>query len=370
MMRIGFDAKRYFFNQTGLGNYSHSLVSALAQSFPEEEYYLYSPKNVHCLKPYHIRYPSGPAALFPSLWRIYGIAGAAQRDRLNIYHGLSHELPVGMVKTGIKTVVTIHDVIYKKYPEQYSAIDRGIYHRKVAHACLTADAIVAISEQTKQDIIQYYQASADKIKVIYQSCDPIFEQLPSEKLVSEVSLKHQLPQKYLLYVGSLVQRKNIINLLAAFGLLNDPDLHLLLVGNGGAYRKQIEQYMQGKPWQNRVRILPNVATRELPVLYQQAQAFVYPSLYEGFGIPIIEALWSGTPVVTTQGGCFAEAGGLYSLYVDTQNPDALAQALQKALTNGPLREQMRNNGLQYVRRFKPDVIAAQMMELYQSLLNR
>lgn len=369
-MRIGFDAKRYFFNQTGLGNYSRSLVNALAQSFPNEEYYLYSPKNVHCLKPFHIRYPQGFSAALPSLWRTYGIANVAKIDQLNLYHGLSHELPVGIEKTGIKTVVTIHDVIYQKYPEQYSAIDRGIYHRKVAHACQTADVIVAISEQTKQDIIQYYQPNPSKIQVVYQSCDPVFEQTPISQLVQEVSQKYHLPQKYLLYVGSLVERKNIISLLKAFELLNEPNLHLLLVGNGGIYRQKVEQYLKGKPMQQQVRILPNVATRELPVLYRQAQAFVYPSLYEGFGIPIIEALWSGTPVVTTQGGCFAEAGGPDSLYMDSQNPAVLAQALQKALHDSALRQQMITNGLQYVQRFRPATIAQQMMELYKGLLGR
>ena len=372
-MRIGFDAKRLFFNATGLGNYSRSLVSSLAHHFPKHEYLLYTPKFPGSLsfqqQPDMVTfYPMGLPSLLPALWRTYGLANQLKSDAIDIYHGLSHELPRGIENTGVKSVVTIHDVIFKKYPEQYAAIDRWIYDRKVAHACRVADCIVAISEQTKRDIIKYYGVEEEKIKVVYQSCDRVFSEAIDEEKQQTLISHFALPERYVLYVGSLVERKNILNLLRAFQLINDPGLHLLLVGNGSSYKKKVIQFINENGLEKRVRVISFATNNELPTLYRNASLFVYPSLYEGFGIPIIEALSSGVPVIATQGGCFPEAGGPETVYVDTNDVKLLSEAIAFVLSDQILKRKMIAAGLNYVERFSPEKIADNMMGVYEGLV--
>src|SRR5581483_8496685 len=173
-MRIGYDAKRAFLNRTGLGNYSRWLIQSLALYHPQNHYYLYTPK----LKPgNNIDFPSvvrtilPKSKLFTSWWRSSGIVQDLLRDKIDLYHGLSHELPAGIGKTGIKSVVTVHDLIFMRFPQYFSWINRVIYGAKLKYACQAADKIIAISDRTKQDIIELIGISPDKIEVVYQGCD-------------------------------------------------------------------------------------------------------------------------------------------------------------------------------------------------------
>lgn len=372
-MIIGFDAKRLFANTTGLGNYSRNLVSALGQSYPQHQYLLYTPTHPDNVsfqlgENMKTQSPSGPTALFPSVWRSYGLSKQIKKDKVEIYHGLSHELPYGIENSGVPGVLTVHDVIFKRFPSQYSPIDRWIYDRKMAYSCQVADRIIAISEQTKKDVIEFYGVAENKIEVVYQSCDASFMQAPDKDGTTKIKAKYHLPERYLLYVGSLVERKNILNLVKAFELLKDKELSLVLVGNGGSYRNKVDGYISEKKLGERIQILTEVSNDELPAMYRQAQAFVYPSLYEGFGIPIIEALWSNIPVITTKDGCFPEAGGPGSIYVDTNMPGAMADAITGVLKNDSLRKDMITAGQKYVQRFRPEIIASQVMKVYENLL--
>ncbi len=177
-IHIGFDAKRFFNNRTGLGNYSRTLLSNLARFFPGNSYVLYTPKlNKNQLTaplfqaPYQV---VSPAINYP-FWRSQRISRRLHKDNIQIYHGLSHELPRGPVSDRVRQVVTIHDLIFKIYPETYKPVDRWLYERKFSHAIRQSDLIVAISEQTKHDILKFYPETPEsKIEVHYQACDPIF----------------------------------------------------------------------------------------------------------------------------------------------------------------------------------------------------
>ncbi|MDX2001536.1 MAG: glycosyltransferase family 1 protein [Chitinophagales bacterium] len=370
-MRIGFEAKRLFNNRTGLGNYSRGLVSALGEFYPEHQYYLYTSKfdkgiDFPLGKNMAVHSPTGIDKLFGSWWRSTKLGGVAKGDKLDIFHGLSHELPRDIEKAGLKSVVTVHDLIHIKFPEQFHPIDRKIYDAKVRHACQAANLIIAISEQTKQDLVELYHLQEEKIAVVYQHCQDIFmQQVPEEKL-AEVSSQYQLPSRYLLYVGALNERKNLLNLIKAFELVQEPDLHLLLVGSGSGYQQLLAKYIRERPLKQ-VRIISGVPTVDLPALYKMAEIFVYPSLYEGFGLPIIEAQYCGTPVITTQGGCFEEAGGNAALYLPTHVPEVLAEGISSLLTDTDLRYQMHLAGMMNAYRFRPEVSARQMMEQYLRL---
>ena len=184
-MKIGFDAKRAFNNTAGLGNFSRNSISALAHQYPEDLHFLFHPGKMKL----HFKMPVNSVQVQPeslwwkflrNSWRIFHIAKIINDHDLDIYHGLSHELPVGIDKIKIKSVVTIHDLIYLRYPEYYHRIDRKIYDQKFRYSCRVATRIHAISEQTKRDVITYFDVPANKIEVIYQSINPVFFETANE----------------------------------------------------------------------------------------------------------------------------------------------------------------------------------------------
>ena len=173
-MNIGFDGKRYFHNSTGLGNYSRTLVDGLTSLFPENQYYLFNPKastkyqkasfsNLHEVQPEQVH-----SKLLNSLWRSSWVKKDFEHYSIQLYHGLSHEIPVEISQSGVKSVVTMHDLIHERYPEQYKKIDVNIYRQKFRYACKNADRVVAISHQTKNDLVEFYGADENKIRVRYE----------------------------------------------------------------------------------------------------------------------------------------------------------------------------------------------------------
>ncbi|MBS0031435.1 glycosyltransferase family 4 protein [Chitinophaga sp. 22321] len=379
-MKIGFDAKRAFQNNTGLGNYSRTLISSLVKDFPEEEYYLFAPKqttmyNLSTQPELHVVLPQQPLyRWFKSAWRSRFVVKDLLRYHIGLYHGLSHELPFGIHKSGIRSVVTMHDLIFERYPEQYNPVDVLTYRRKARYACLHADKVVAISEQTKQDLVTYYHTPAHKIEVVYQSCDPAFGIRYPDEDIAAMGAKYQLPSQYFLYVGSLIERKNLMGIVTAMNTLKGTlDLPLVVLGNGSGYKKKVQAYLETNGLTQQVVFLNDhvrLENSELPLLYQGAMALVYPSIFEGFGIPILEALWSRTPVITSHGSCFAETAGDAALYVDPMDPGAIANAMKQVVYNPSLVKQMQEKGWQHAQQFTPEKCAAAMMKVYQQLNNQ
>lgn len=375
MMKIGFDAKRAFLNHTGLGNYSRSVITSLAHYFPENEYFLYTPKSVQDARTAAlalgsnllIRQPAIP--LFKSLWRSRLVVPQLRKDRLDLYHGLSHEIPAGLQKTNIRSVVTMHDLIFLRYPQYYKLADRKIYEAKFRYACSHADKIVAISEQTKRDIHSYFNVPEDKIEVIYQSCDALFtHQQPAETL-KKVKEKYRLPDQYLLSVGTVEERKNLLLIVQALVLL-PATVKLVVVGKGKAYLEKVKTFIAAQNLEDRVLFLENIPFTELPAIYQLAGIFIYPSEFEGFGIPILEALYSGIPVIAATGSCLEEAGGPDSIYIHPTDQEGLAKAVQQIQSNETLRANMIDAGKKYAAQFTERRQAAQLMELYRKLLSK
>ena len=205
-MRLGFDAKRLFLNNRGLGNYARNLLYGLEKYYTDNEYYLYTPgisneyvspvllnsENVY------VKTPQGLAKQASSFWRSYRLGSVSQRDNLDIFHGLAQELPKDIHKSDARSVVTIHDMIFLKHPEFYKPIDRWIYYNKVKFAVNNADKVVAISNQTKNDIINEFNISEDRITVVYQSCNEVFYDKRTERELAEVKKKWSLPDQFLL----------------------------------------------------------------------------------------------------------------------------------------------------------------------------
>ncbi|WP_229599421.1 glycosyltransferase family 4 protein [Runella rosea] len=383
MIRIGFDAKRAFNNRTGLGNYSRFVLSALQNFAPQHQYLSYTPKLKAGLfdefPEKSIRFPGFKNKLYGAWWRSYGIKKNLVQDGVQVFHGLSNELPNGLSAAGIRSAVTVHDLIFLRYPELYPAIDRFFYRQKFSKACAEADVIVAVSEQTKRDIIEFYGTSPQKIKVVYQDCHEAFHQSfqvlkrgrpvggaqPWE--VSPILQKYNIGKPYVLSVGTIEARKNQLHLVKAFHAAQLPDAELVLIGGKTSYQQAIETYIAQHQLTTKVKILNGVPFADLPALYQSARVFAYPSFFEGFGIPIVEALHSGVPVVAATGSCLEEAGGKGGLYVDPNDVNAFAQTLTLLWQDETLRKSLIMEGQKHVKQFAAEKIAKELTEIYASL---
>lgn len=373
-MRIAFDAKRAFNNTSGLGNYSRFVISSLLHFFPENAYRLFTPKIAERFRTFYpenptvsIVKPQGFNAKIPAFWRVFNQTSDLKKHRIELFHGLSNELPAGLKKANIKSVVTIHDLIFLRFPELYKPLDRLIYKRKFANACRQADKIVAISEQTKADIIHFFGTDSAKIEVIYQDCDPVFHAPLPEEFLAEVKRKYQLPDNYLLCVGTLEKRKNQLLLLQAWHT-SGAGLDLVFVGRNTAYAQQLHAYIAEHNLADRVHFLPYVPFAELPAIYRLARLFAYPSVFEGFGIPILEALNCGVPVITSSGSCFPEAGGDAAFYVEPNDLEGLAKAIADINSDEKLHLEMKQKGLRHALNFRAGKVIPQLMELYEGVL--
>ncbi|RYZ24246.1 MAG: glycosyltransferase family 1 protein [Chitinophagaceae bacterium] len=384
MSTIAFDAKRAFHNGTGLGNYSRTLIRGLATGYPQHHYLLLNPKpGKHYHKPAlpnveEIRPTGVLGKALPGAWRSRWVSGELKGLGADLYHGLSHEIPVGIGATGIPSVVTMHDLIFERYPHQYKKIDRAIYRRKFLYACNNATRIIAISEQTKRDLVAIYGADAARIDVCYQSCDPAFAERASEAVREDIRRRYHLPERFLLYVGSLIERKNLLGICKALDALRKEGLPpLLVVGGGGAYAQLVKDFLREKGLQDRVRFLSEEAAvtsdprfREpatLAAIYQMADTMLYPSFFEGFGIPVLEALWSRVPVITSNASCLPEAAGPGGCYVDPGSPESIAEAILKLRRDPALAASLVEQGWAHAQNFTLERCSASVMQVYEKV---
>ena len=373
-MIIGFDAKRIVRNGTGLGNYGRTLVNDLS-ALDAFDLRLYAPDNgITQLRSQIVGRPNvtfcyprhAPTAIGKALWRSHGIVKQLVKDGVVVYHGLSGELPVGISKAGIRTVVTIHDLIFMRHPEYYHWWDVKIYTAKFHKSVKEADRIIAISECTKRDIVELGGVNPDKIEVIYQSCDTHFHHPANEDKKQEVNARYLLPARYIINVGTIEERKNILLAVKALHRLPE-DLSLVIVGRNTPYAEQVKRYAESNGLKGRVLFLHRVPNADLPAIYQMAEACVYPSRYEGFGIPIIEAIQSGLPVVACSGSCLEEAGGPDSLYVQPDDEEGMANAILQVLKGAEGREERISRSQAYIRRFEGTDVASQVLQVYKEI---
>lgn len=373
-MKIGFDAKRAFTNHRGLGTYSRETIRIMASLAPENQYYLFTPDVDPSIR---INRPSNVTIKLPSfyigsftraLWRTFKITKEAEKLGLDIYHGLSHELPYGIEKTKTHTVVTMHDLLFLKQPELFPAFDRKMYCKKYLHSCQIADRIIAVSEHTKRDLQELVHIPEAKIEVVYQGCNPTFKKLVNETQKKSLKEKYHLPEHFLLNVGAFEPKKNQLLILKALKA-GKIDMPLVIAGRKTNYMKELQQYVAKNGLLNQVMLLPDFPSTDLPALFQCATLFVFPSTYEGFGIPVVEALTSGIPVIAATGSCLEESGGPNSIYVNPNDEEELAVRINEVLSDKQKRIAMMLKGLNYTQRFSDDAIAENLIRIYKNLLS-
>jgi glycosyltransferase involved in cell wall biosynthesis len=375
-MHIGFEAKRFFSNFTGLGNYSRFIVDSLSEFAPDNSYTLFTPaikshpdldaivsrSNVNSIG------PSGIYQIAPAIWRSYGISRSPAVNALDIFHGLSHELPFGLPGR-VRKVVTVHDLIFLRFPQYYNPVDVFIYKTKVRSGCAIADKVIAISEQTANDLVEFLQVDKRKIRVVYQGCHPAFREKVSKETMQAVKEKYQLPDHYILNVGTIEERKNLRVLVEALPLLpGSIRPKVLVVGRKTKYMETVLHVAKQLNVSDQIVFLNRVEFKDLPAIYRLADLFVYPSVFEGFGIPLVEAIECDVPVITSTGSCFKEAAGPHSLYADPNSKEEFAQHIGNVLSDSKLREQMIVGSREHARKFKPSVIAEHLIKEYSDLL--
>ncbi len=364
-----------------MGNYSRTLIKGLQDLFPENSYILYTPKiknsdeiDYFCDKDrFEVITPRNKR--LKDFWRSWGVVKNIKKDNIDIYHGLSHDLPFsvrGGNKGKTKYVVTIHDVCYKTYPDMFKPIDRMIYSLKYRHSIKVADAIITISESSKRDIIKYFPfVDVSKIHTIYQSLNPIYYKPMDIKEAVGVVKKVGIEGEYLLYVGSINSRKNLLGVVMAYNLLpEEKRLPLVIIGGGnGGYKDKVMKYVADNNLGGNIHFFTNItSSMELKAFYTAATAMVFPSFYEGLGLPVAEALLCNTPVITSNISSLPEAAGCGAIYVDPHSPEEIKAAMMKIMDNKEFAKELATKGRQYViDSFDSKRINEQVMELYTNI---
>ncbi|CAI8787439.1 glycosyltransferase family 4 protein [Chryseobacterium sp. IT-36CA2] len=365
-MKIAFDAKRFFHNTSGLGNYSRDLVRILSEYEPDNKYLLLnknkSERGKEILERPNVQFIETSKG---NLSRQLKMGKDAQKQGADIFHGLSGELPLKWDPKPIKKIVTIHDLIFVRYPQYYSFFDRKIHFWKFKKAADTADRIIAISEQTKRDIIQYLKVPETKIEVIYQGCHHAFKEQQSPELMHAVQEKFKLLERFILNVGTIEDRKNLLNVVKA---ISGTEIPLVVVGRKTKYYQKIESFLKKNKMEKQVLFLEGVSMDELACLYKLADIFVYPSFFEGFGIPVIEALFSKTVVVTSNTSCLPEAGGKDSVYVNPDNDLDIRAKIKFLWENESERKRREEKGFEFVQKFNDEPIAKELINFYQKII--
>jgi glycosyltransferase involved in cell wall biosynthesis len=378
-VNIGFDAKRIFHNDTGLGNYSRTLVTNLHKFYPQVfNFFLFTPqfypqtsgRYFLKLKNIQVVLPKGLNVFF---WRIFSIVKEFKKKQILLYHGLSNELPIECIKSAkVKWVVSIHDIAFLYNKDDYSLFDRFIHYYKIKYSCRKADLIIAVSEFTKLDICKVLSVSPDKVQVVYQTVHEVFKAKYMKSDIQNVISEYFIPEQFYLFVGSITSRKNLLSALKAWHLLPEKfQLPFVIIGKPNRkYFKQIKAFLANLQKEQIDKILfRNVINEHLPYIFQSASIFIYPSHFEGFGIPVLEALYSGIPVITSNKSSLPEVAGEGAYLVNPDNVMDIREGIIHFMSDNVERQNAINKGFEHIKKFDAQLLTKQLVHLYQGLLN-
>ena len=370
---IGFDAIYAATGDTTLSSYARFIIEAMSEACPRRSYFrMYIPDDDTTPEYDRIAQRDNVESMEPDgalwrkmswLWRWFRIGHDLKRGDVDLYHSLTEFVPWGLQRKGIPTIVTVHNLEFQSLQRQFSPLYNMYRRAMVLSSLRRADRIVAVSENIKHDLVTKLHVDRDKIDVIYRGCHARFSEPLSEEHLRQVEERYHLPKRYMLFVGTQLQRKNLGAVIEAMPSI-DEDIELVMVGRATTYTQHIRRRVKSLGLKDRVHMLHGVADADMPALYKLASVYLMPSLYEGFPPTIIEALTIGVPVIATKCSSMEEAGGPWTMYVDGSR-DSWAGAITEVLTNEELREKMIVEGKSYVSRFRPEVIAYNIMNCYK-----
>lgn len=370
LARIAIDAHMVGSRETGNETYVRNLVQGLAQLPGREDYRLYLAEASAAGEalarqvgfPWRRLTPGTPWLRVPLTMPL-----AAAQDRLDLLHVNYHAPPV----CPCPVIVTIHDLAFHFFPSAFSPRDLIILSLLVPLSARRARWVIAVSEHTRQDLIRVYNLPPTKIKVTYEAANASFRPVQDPILLSRIRASYRIAGPYILGVGNLQPRKNLPRLIAAFARLRREQAiphQLVLVGQKAWRNHTITAAIASAGVQEEVILTGYVPDDDLPLLYSGADLFVYPSLYEGFGLPVLEAMACGTPVVTSRTSSLPEVAGDAAWLVDPLDTEELVQAIGELLSDPGKREELRQRGLARSRTFSWLETARQSRALYEAAL--
>jgi len=375
-MRIGFDATSAVRQGAGIGRNTRELLRALAQHDPANAYRLIyaSPPGapdqpLPRLGPnFHVRHLPFDDLWLARLWHraqmplpVNWLTGA-----IDLFHAPDFTLPPTL--PGTRTVLTVHDLSFVRDPESAVPVLRAYLNKVVPRSVARTDHVLADSQATRADLMALYGTAPEKITVLYSGVNPVFQPVSDPARLAAVRAKYGLgPAPFVLGLGTLQPRKNFARLIQAVARQPDPLLNLVLVGGKGWLNDAIFAEVARSGLEGRVIFPGFAADEDLPALYSAARVFAYPSTYEGFGLPILEAYACGTPVVTSTASCLPEVAGDAALLVNPTDVDALAAALHQAASDEALRTTLSASGFERVKAFTWDNAAKQLMGVYAAV---
>ena len=368
-MRIAIDARKL--HDFGIGTYLRNLVRGLAKIDQQTEYVLLcrpdDKETVTSLGPNFRAVPE--TAAHYSIAEQLSIPLDVRRAHVDLFHAPHYVLPV---LTPGRTVVTIHDCIHLMFPEYLKHTLGYAYARaSMGAAARKADRIFTVSEQSKRDILRFFHVRPEKIVVTPNAIDDRFGIEPTEEEIRQTRERYQLSHPYILYVGNIKPHKNLERLIEAFHYVRSQgrsELELLIIGDEIGKLQALRRAVHRYNLHRYVRFHGFVADRTLAVLYRLASVFVFPSLYEGFGLPPLEAMASGTPVVTSNVSSLPEVVGDAAVLVDPYDPQAIADGILQVLHSSHLRAELKQRGFARVQAFSWDRSVRRVREVYEEVV--
>ena len=367
-MKIGIEAERANLpNPTGVERYAAELIRNLAKLDPVNQYILYfrtPPQEWFKHLPKNFSYKVMP---FPKFWTQIRLSWEMFIHPVDILLITASALPLWHPR---KSVATVHDVAWKLYPDAFTPSMRNYLEWSARHAVRSAAKVVSVSESSKKDLIKFYGASADKIVVTPLGLDNSFRPMNYEESQSVLDKYGLVYQKYILFLGTIQPRKNIPKLLDAFQKIkkeNHVEEKLVVGGGRGWLWEPILKKVKTAGIDGSVKYLDYIAKEDLPAVYAGAKLLTLPALYEGFGLPPLEAMASGVPVVVSNISSLPEVVDDAGVLVDPGSVDSIAEGLLKVLTDSKLREQMIEKGLKRSKDFTWENTAKKTLEVFQNL---
>lgn len=372
-MKIGVDIRCLTDpHHSGISEYTYNLLDYLFKIDQKNQYFLFynAAKKIKAPKfnfPNVIykgfKYPNKIFNLGLSLFKI------AQLDKMlgGVDVFLSPSFLFTNLSKDCKKIMIIHDLSFELYPEFFT-FKKRLWHKliKPKQLCQQADKIIAISNNTKNDVIKIYDVNPEKIEVVYDGISEIFFQPISEEQKNKVKNKFNLPDNYVFYLGNLEPRKNVESLILAFDKVKDKSTHLVIAGGQAWKYKNIYKLWQNSQARGRIKLLGYVDTADKPSLYALAKIFVYPSIYEGFGLPPLEAMACGTPAITSFNSSLAEVVSDAGLLIDPNNTNELAETINQLLLDEKLQNIFKEKGLRQSQKFRWNDAAQKILDILQN----
>jgi glycosyltransferase involved in cell wall biosynthesis len=367
-MRVAIDARKL--HDFGIGTYIRNLLKQLARLDANTEYVLLTREEdlpVAAQLGPNFRSVLEPSPNY-SIREQFHVPWVLMRERPDVFHAPHYVLPTGV---RAHSVVTIHDCIHLMFPQYLPNRVAYTYARMAMwSAARRSDCILTVSQASKRDILHFFSVPPEKIEVIYNAIDERFWVEPNEDAVARVRERYQLNQRFVLYVGNIKPHKNLVRLIEAFAALRHgefDDLKLLIIGDEISKLPALRRAVHSLKLHKHVRFLGYQPDDTLAILYRLASLFVFPSLYEGFGLPPLEAMASGTPVVTSNVSSLPEVTGDAAVLVDPHDVGAIEYGMRRVLTDPVLAAEMRRLGLIRAREFSWERSVARVLGVYQKV---